>query len=144
MRDILFRGKRKDNGEWVYGWYAPISVSDSHGPQMVIVTTESNNYMYMGYGGCRTSPKFYSVDPNTVGQFTGLTDYYGKKIFEGDIHGMRGWIVSYCADVNEGGGMNAGWYVQRDDWESWMPLENHSEHVIIGNIHDNPELMKEE
>ena len=128
MRDILFRGKRRDNGEWVYGNY---------------IHTPNVTFIYDVYE-TDSSHDWYEVDPATVGQFTGLTDCYGKKIFEGDIHGMPGWIVTYCADVNEGEGMNAGWYVQRDNWESWMPLENHSEHKIIGNIHDNPELLEEE
>ena len=68
MREILFRGKRLNNGEWVYGsyWY-------SH---------RSNTYQHFVFDDGNV---WVSVDPSTVGQFTGLTDKSCAKIFEGDI-----------------------------------------------------------
>lgn len=141
MRKILFRGKSTGrNTEWIYGWYAPISVSDSHGPQMVIVTTEPNDYMYMGYGSCLASPKFYSVDPDTIGQYTGSVDKNGVKIFEGDI--LKGHnplhedrlIYQVVYESN-------GFYYMDEDDVGWHP--EHIENVeVIDNIHDNPELME--
>ena len=143
MREILFRAKplypehcyNIDENGWIYG--SLVHQRDFYGTQVdhyLIVdgdTTEDNS---IGYS--------YMVHVGTIGQFTGLHDVNGTKIFEGDIHGMPGWVVTYVADANESFGMNAGWYVQRDNFESWMQLECHEEHRIIGNIHDNPELME--
>lgn len=69
MRQIIFRGKRKDNGEWVYGWYAPLVCNDK--------TVIPNIKDYNGSD--------WKVIPETVGQFTGRYDKSNNKIFEGDI-----------------------------------------------------------
>lgn len=129
MREILFRGKQDSNGKWVYGDYHTDSC-----------------YIY----DCKDSIA-YKVIAETVGQFTGLCDKNGKKIFEGDI-------VIYNDNENadsEGEFSIVVWY---DDDVIGFALEHHSPscevyyecewvqsccyYEIIGNVFDNPELLK--
>ena len=118
----MFRGKDIENdNQWRYG-----SLITYPNGKCVIVTFDSD-YNELSY----------DVDPNTVGEFTKLTDKNGKEIYEGDIyrytHPDSINEVSYCI----GGGF-AGFD---------FPPANHSENrlldvEVIGNIHDNPELLK--
>lgn len=132
MREILFRGKRVDNGEWAEG--ALIFADDIFAyicPDMTDVSYGDNgNRMRIG---C-----WYQVDPSTVGQYTGLTAN-GKRIFEGDIFewGYAGvkefrYVVAYDADVASFVGNRHYGFVSL----------NGIEIEIIGNIHDHPELME--
>ena len=118
MREILFRGKKIDGGEWIKGFYA----ENGHG---------SSNIQPKG--------KFLAclVKPETVGQFTGLTDKNGKKIFEGDI-------VKYENKIYE--------IKYLEKYARFAPSNEHSifmvcafNHLeVVGNIHDNPGLMRGE
>ena len=133
MRDILFRGKRVDNGEWIQGDLVQFL---PHG--IVRIVTQEPPY------------KDAEVDSDTVGQFTGLTDKNGRKIFEGDIIHLEysqvffggEYFGEYTAEVSykEGcfitDGMNNG-----DEIETPLSGFNNDEVEIIGNIHDNPELL---
>ena len=75
-------------------------------------------------------------------QYIGFKDYNGKETYEGDID-KYGYVVTYVADINESLGMNCGWYLQRNDFESWSPLECDSDEIeIIGNIFETPQLAK--
>jgi uncharacterized phage protein (TIGR01671 family) len=118
MREILFRGKRTDNGEWVQGsLFAECS-------RVEIIRGTCNNIGIEGVG----------VIPGTVGQYTGLTDKNGKRIFEGDIVKIenRFYTVSF----------EKGCWVILGKSQFWDFLQtNAKDSEIIGNIHDNPELL---
>ena len=126
MREILFRGKRTDNQEWTYGFYQEYPRGYCH------IQNSSNDW--------------FPVIPETVCQFTGLTDKNGRKIFEGDIVGRyseynKKWnygIVKYgefncscCEGVY-------GWYFDGED------IRDTELYEVIGNIFDNPELIGEQ
>ena len=130
MREILFRGKRVDNGEWVYGLLCRV------GDTYANIVEKSTEVM------C-------TVLTNTIGQSTGLTDKNGRKIFEGDIIHLEYsqvffggvYFGEYTAEVSykEGcfitDGTNNG-----DEIETPLSGFDNDEVEIIGNIHDNPEL----
>ncbi len=133
MREILFRGKRVDNGEWIEGFYA--NSGDSH---FILI----DNGFAFGY------VKMKEAHPETVGEYTGLKDKNGKRIFEGDIVRYRPeyWcepqqsVVEYCADK---------WNYPAFDLKDHNYEANglqcaHEEGgcEVIGNIHDNPELLE--
>lgn len=157
-REILFRGKRVDNGEWVYGYLFDDGYQN---PRHVFV----GGLMIDEYKGTACDKwningiDFCDVKPNTICQYTELTDKNGKKIFEGDI--LRGFQYPFCHDgeynyyaeiifancsfmtytrknpsscvrgISDGNTELMECWVS-EDWE------------VIGNIYDNPELLEEE
>lgn len=132
MRQIKFRGKRLDNGEWVYG-----SLIQN-------VTDKSVNVAFIvPYLPCSSEPhdmctaEMFRVNPPTTGQFTDLTDSNGKEIYEGDI------VKNEYEDVGSITMFRGEWRVDwgADDIFSIYD-ELKDELVVIGNIHDNPELLK--
>ena len=132
-REILFRGKRTDNSEWVYGCAA------KSGGTFIIC---DNGLTYGGFD-------VYEVVPETVGQYTGLTDKYGNKIFEGDVFNVSGFVAGdffrnrlvvefikgcfYCVFY---GKLRMYKELLKD-----VNTDRNFEVEVIGNIHDNPELM---
>ena len=136
MREILFRGKRIDNGEWAVGYLGVFK----DGTQIYVPFTEEEERKYRGHIFSAIGGLWYAVDPSTVGQYTGLTDKNGKRIFEGDI--VEG--VDYDAD--DGFGVvcwnDGAFEVGNGSWCGTFH-DNYfgRDFEIIGNIHDNPELM---
>ena len=132
MREILFRGKRLDNGEWVYGDF----VNDWSNQN-----TKPSKTIYNNIGK-------YVVIPETIGQYTGLTDKNGTKIFEGDIVKYKDY--SYDDGIKDGVGKikyyqsSASYCIctERIYINSFHEIVEEDVEVI-GNIHDNPELLQD-
>lgn len=124
MREILFRGKRTDNVEWVKGFY--VCIPDTH-----YIMTGKFDSLTNGI----INSEAYKVDPSTVGQFTGLEDKLGTKIFEGDVIDDLGveYIVVFDSDYAQFRGKFDGWNAEISHIASRCE--------VIGNIYDNPELQ---
>ena len=122
-REILFRGKRVDTGEWVEGSLIGNDVIVGK-----IVEFEEDYFC---------TEFWYKVDTETVGQFTVMTDKKGKKLFEGDVYSMGEKNILYVVifDKSQFIGKQVG-NRSLAGLEYWK-----SDIEIIGNIHDNPELL---
>lgn len=124
MREILFRGKRLGDGEWVDGSLFVDEKKDKH-------------EILIGYVNYRVS---WEVDPDTVGQYTGKTVKNGK-VFDGDIGQSIDGVFLVCWDEETSA------FVMRFfdyPYETLYIEEMWDDAEIIGNIHDNPELLKGE
>ena len=134
MREILFRGKRTDNGEWVQGDL--LLDQDLEQAQIVWFEYKSTEDGVERYGDGAI------VDPETVGQYTGLTDKNGRKVFEGDIveRGDRIWIIEY--DVKYAKFVMKTFTERGVFWTRSFDLIPSEWCEVIGNIFDNPELLK--
>lgn len=129
MREILFRGKRKDNGEWVKG---DLRQDKDLGESYI----SGWNY-YTDCAGAEREPFEHEVIPETVGQYTGVIDMFDEKVFEGDY--------IYC-DADEEAGI-----IKFDDGEFVAIFGNVIDSNqfadimgcsrVFGNIHDNPKLL---
>lgn len=141
MRDILCKGKRKDNDEWVEGYFVK---------RFDPITTTPKYYIF-------SQDVWYEVVPSSIGQFTEFTDKNDKKIFEGDywtypdeddffvvefrdgqfyfvLYGIRGALMEYGWDETAGGFGECDCSPMTD-----YIIENIE---IVGNIHDHPELLE--
>lgn len=131
MRNIRFRGKRIDNGEWVYGYYCFIGY-----------TNQQKHYIIPDYASA-----FYGfeVDPATVGQYIGFKDRNGngREMYEDDVyksdnrHYLIEWSKNQC-----------GWVARSLKSGAVLPnylqgeIAVYDDYEYIGSIHDNPELLE--
>ena len=132
MREILFRGKRLDNGEWVEGWYDMYQFWRWPVKTSIIPSEEAKDGHY----------EHVQVDTSTVGQYIGLNDKNGKRIFEGDII-KRFWLgaeIIYCVRYD---GENAHFIGEELNKSGFTTFDGDGEMFeVIGNIHDKPEFLK--
>lgn len=147
MREILFRGKNADNGEWVYGSYfahQKIRLCIVRGESEVEKNTQHlivQDALACDWG-FKNGIQAVDVLPETVGQYTGLTDKNGKKIFEGDIIICDTSMYRHVTGIVKYSENASRYYIEvlnsSNDY-----LFNCENILIIGNIHDNPELLEE-
>lgn len=131
-REILFRGKRADTGEWIEGYLG----------QSV------DTFIIQDHGLVAGHFKVFKVVPETVGQYTGLKDKNGKKIFEGDIVIIPNSKKQGLPAVIRWSQSETRFEISRMGYQalSLDPLFSrigyYSRCEVIGNIHDNPELLE--
>lgn len=135
MREYEFRGKDIETGEWYYG---------------CLLCTVENGCKFINVGMINKHNDYEDVDPNTVGQYTGIKDKNGKKIFEGDIVSFDDCSESTEACYGEGfincgevfySAQSLSFFIsnrQSVDMEDVL----YGEIEVIGNIYDNPELLR--
>ena len=151
IREVIFRGKRTDNGEWVCGYYTKARYFLNKKEMHIIFEPDVEAFPHCEFTG------YEEVLPETVGQYTGLTDKNGVRIFEGDI-------LDVSSDVAYGGVAvhRLGYFVVEFHNGCFMKsalddpqlsfFDNAKRkglyhfistdiHKIVGNIHDNPELL---
>lgn len=134
MREILFRGKRTNNGDWVYGDFVHGNERKSLRDSIFVYDSETQSF------------NDYEINPSTLGQYTGLTDKNGKQIFEGDIVKAQDeiWGSPFCDGIN--GKVvydEAAYFIEpKDTMNSQWMYDECAVYEIIGNIHDNPELLE--
>lgn len=124
MREILFRGKRVDNGEWIYGYLIQLELVD----ETMSNIFNSDVDIDMKRLKVSVQQQLEQVITETVGQFTGLTDKNGTKIFEGDIVTNFANVFKSVVQWN-----NVGFAPFSNDKTSFFA----DECEVIGNIHEN-------
>lgn len=143
MREILFRGKSKNSGRWVYGDLVLNKYSNRQGTHIY----EKNNSI-----SCPSGYQFVRVDKNTIGQYTGTDDIFGIKIFEGDIlrekfkneftNGQEQEVYYFIKFTN---GMFATYYYdfgeEVEDNRLCKALIEVDKLEVVGNIYDTPQLL---
>lgn len=136
MREILFRGKRLDNGEWVYGSFCMDAFEQFNGLCGV------DGFIRL-YDKTKGKMQSHEVERETVSQYTGLKDKNGKRIFEGDIWNCKGYIglIIWCKEESR---FEAVYEIDGMLFENAVSDIRAKTVEVIGNVHDNPELLKKE
>ena len=147
-REILFRGKdlQEQNG-WLYGYFYKSDINKREresGKATLIFTPDCDTFIYV--------PEYHNswmVKPETVGRYTGLTDKNGTRIFEGDI-----LIYEYDGEYDPDEKYLVAWdndeaafrvnYYLKGEYIHYESITSHQYFEIVGNIHDNPELLEGE
>ena len=135
IREVIFRGKRMDNGEWIEGSLLGIDWCDKPSTYSIAPNTPVS--------------VFYSVIPETVGQYTGLTDKNGVRIFEGDIvrygnntnRADNEEIYEVVFETRGGSGYFGIRISETETWQFCLEVPTNLMEVI-GNIYDDSELLK--
>ncbi len=124
----IWRGKRTDNGEWIEGYYSEFEIAKKAIPCIIPFSPLTNVFPDNGV---------YQVNPSTLGECTGLRDRNGKLIFEGDIvtHDKLIFVVEWDSD-------RATFVIRYFNIVSVFTMLCGWELEVIGNIHDNPKLLK--
>jgi len=142
MRTIKFKGKRIDNKEWVYGYLYKLPLPNG---EVYMILTQDNNHLDSSLG-----PKYhlaftlwvdlFPVDPNSVCQFTSLYDKHHNEIYDGDILAVQG--MDEKLEVRFVRGVFA--FLWNGDLDNEFPTcsPTHEWAEVVGNIHDNPKLIK--
>lgn len=127
MREIKFRGRRLDNEEWIYGSYTIAEMRDRSICHEIVPFPAGE--------------VIREVDPATVGQYTGMKDKSGREIYEGDILTDKYESIGVVEWQNGGFVVNLG---DVDIFQIADCFDDSYQMWTIGNIHDNPELLKTE
>lgn len=132
MREIIFRGKSEYNNEWIEG----VAIV-ANGKAFIL----NNAKVVKFFGENRLDFVLQEVITETIGHFTGLFDKNGRRIFEGDILTIENEGIYAAIKYNES---KAAFYVEDEDHEDYLGEAWETDVVVIGNIHDNPELLDRE
>lgn len=162
MREILFKAKRIDNGEWIIGNLVSSEDAEQGWETIIIPTFDSNMFTQGGEKEDLGVENWHRVDKSTVCQFTGLTDKNGNKIWENDIVQWEDFDADEFISVIRYDEENARFvfddygiecYLMEDEWyENPSVFEKIATKgfddfyafgfEVIGNVFDNPELLK--
>ena len=136
MREILFRAKRKDNGEWTEGYVFELQPGQYMICDRIQYDRPSTLPVWEFFRYCS-----HEIDPETLCQYTGLTDKNGNRIWENNIVRIKNSMDEGIGNIEFYGGM---WYVDGEPSNSLYDIVEYDdgELEVIGNIFDTPELLK--